>query len=438
MCALSGTPYDSNRLSIDTRSPFVYAYAMESFDFLPLPVLTVTALTSYLRELLESDEVLQDLWVKGEISNLSRPSSGHIYFTLKDANSQLRCVMWKQSAWRLPFTPRDGLAVEVHGSISIYAASGTVQLYVDEMRQAGEGALFQQFLELKQKLESEGLFDPAHKRPLPSLPRHIGVITSPSGAAIQDILNTLSRRLPILRLTLAPTAVQGVDAVPGILKAFETLNALPDLDLIILARGGGSIEDLWSFNDEQVARAIFNARVPVISGIGHETDFTIADFVADLRAATPTQAAEMATPITISDLKLKLQDINLYLQDKIASNLDEKQSQIKMANLELKRFSPKQRVQNALQRQDDLAERLSRAMQAHLQRSQLRLQALKSRIDNLSPLTILSRGYAIVSDAATGQILRRTAQAAHGQAVNIRLRDGTLPAQITGKTGAQP
>ncbi|MFZ3071022.1 MAG: exodeoxyribonuclease VII large subunit, partial [Anaerolineaceae bacterium] len=271
---------------------------MQGFDFLKPPIFTITALNNYLRELLESDEILQDLWVRGEIFNYSQPRSGHLYFTLKDAEAQVRCVMWKNSAMRLRFDPADGMAVEAHGSMSVYSAQGQVQLYIDAMRPAGEGALFQEFLRLKARLEAEGLFDPAHKRPLPELPRHIGIVTSPSGAALQDILQTLGRRLPILKVTLAASPVQGIEAPPGIIHALARLNDLPDLDLIILARGGGSVEDLWAFNDENVARTIYSSRVPVISGIGHETDFTIADFVADLRAPTPTGAAELATPIT--------------------------------------------------------------------------------------------------------------------------------------------
>jgi exodeoxyribonuclease VII large subunit len=226
--------------------------------------------------------------------------------------------MWKNSALRLRFSPADGMQVEAHGAMSVYPSQGQVQLYLDALRPAGEGALYQEFLRLKARLEAEGLFDPDHKRPLPRLPHHIGVVTSATGAALQDILQTLSRRLPVLRVSVAPSPVQGVEAPPGIISALNQLNQLPDLDLIILARGGGSIEDLWAFNDENVARAIYNSRVPVISGIGHETDFTIADFVADLRAPTPTGAAELATPITAQELSLSLRAASDQLDSRLS------------------------------------------------------------------------------------------------------------------------
>jgi exodeoxyribonuclease VII large subunit len=216
---------------------------MLEFDFPPLQpmVFTVTTLSNYLREVLETDEILRDVWVRGEISNFSQPRSGHLYFTLKDSEAQLRCVMWKSQTFALRFNPKDGQSVEAHGAISFYPAGGQVQLYVDEMQPVGEGQLYQEFLRLKARLEAEGLFAAELKRPLPQFPRHIGIITSPSGAALQDILNTLRRRLPLVRVTLAPTTVQGAEAPAGIVAALQSLNSLPDLDLIILARGGGSI-----------------------------------------------------------------------------------------------------------------------------------------------------------------------------------------------------
>ena len=249
---------------------------------------SVTDLTRYLRELLESDELLQDVWVQGEVSNLSRPASGHLYLTLKDDSASLRCVMWRNAVLRQGFVPRDGDAIQVHGAISIYEAGGQYQLYADIFRPAGEGALFQEFLRLKALLETEGLFDPQRKRPIPSRPRCIGIVTSPTGAALQDMLNTLKRRYPLVEVVLAPTPVQGDAAPLGIITALHDVVRVANPDVIILARGGGSIEDLWAFNDERVARAIAASPVPVITGVGHETDFTIADFVSDLRAPTPT------------------------------------------------------------------------------------------------------------------------------------------------------
>jgi len=353
---------------------------MEGFDFFQPIVFTVTALNAYLRELLETDEVLQDLWVRGEISNFSQPRSGHLYFTLKDPESAMRCVMWKPSAMRLRFTPKDGMLVEAHGAMSIYPAQGQVQLYVDAMRPAGEGALYQEFLRLRAQLEAEGLFDPSHKRPLPRLPKHIGVITSATGAALHDILQTLNRRLPTLHVTVAPTPVQGVEAPAGIIAALQRLNALPDLDLIILARGGGSIEDLWAFNDEGVARAIFASRYPVISGVGHETDFTIADFVADLRAPTPTGAAELAT-----------QSAEAQLAELINRRLEDLKQALQLAQSELRHTSPRLRILNNIQSLDELQGRLERSIQQQLQRKQNYLANASDRLDSLNPQAAQAR-----------------------------------------------
>src|SRR5512138_2164407 len=242
---------------------------------------TVSKLTFYIRKRLEEDEILQDVWVQGEISNLSRPASGHIYFTLKDSNAALKCVMWKTSAARLGMSLQDGMEVEVHGRIGVYEISGQYQLYADQIRPVGEGALYQEFMRLKAMLEAEGLFAPERKRPIPMFPRTIGIITSATGAALRDMLNTLRRRLPLAQVLLAPSPVQGTEAPPALVKAIQSL-ILQSPDVIILARGGGSIEDLWAFNDERVVRAVANSQVPVICGVGHETDFTLSDFAADL------------------------------------------------------------------------------------------------------------------------------------------------------------
>lgn len=404
---------------------------MEGFDFFQPIVFTVTALNAYLRELLETDEVLQDLWVRGEISNFSQPRSGHLYFTLKDSESAMRCVMWKPSAMRLRFTPTDGMLVEAHGAMSIYPAQGQVQLYVDALRPAGEGALYQEFLRQRAQLEAEGLFDPSHKRPLPRLPKHIGVVTSATGAALHDILQTLNRRLPTLRVTVAPTSVQGVEAPTGIIAALKRLNSLPDLDLIILARGGGSIEDLWAFNDEGVARAIFASRYPVISGVGHETDFTIADFVADLRAPTPTGAAELATPITKEELRAALQGAEAQLTELINRQLEDLKQALQLAQSELRRSSPRLRILNNIQRLDELQGRLERAIQQQLQHKQNNLANASDRLASLNPQAVLKRGYAIITDQATGQIISHTRQAAPWQPVWLQVQDGSIPAQIT-------
>ena len=409
---------------------------MLEFDFPPLQpmVFTVTTLTNYLREVLETDEILRDVWVRGEISNFSQPRSGHLYFTLKDNDAQLRCVMWKGQTFRLRFSPKDGQSVEAHGAMSFYPAGGQVQLYIDEMQPVGEGQLFQEFLRLKARLEAEGLFAPELKRPLPQFPRHIGVITSASGAALQDILNPLRRRLPLVRVTLAPTAVQGAEAPGGIVSAFQSLKALPDLDLVILARGGGSIEDLWAFNDEAVAYAIRASHVPVISGVGHETDFTIADFAADLRAPTPTAAAELATPITSADLAAELFSINQSLNATLKNKFTSLCQDLLLAENRLQRHSPAQRVRTNLQFQDETRERLERAMRHYLSQHELKLQNQIARLESVSPMAVLRRGFAIVSDAQTHRLISRRNQTSQNQAIQIQLSDGKIAATISGDT----
>lgn len=411
-------------------------YLMFEFDFPPLQpmIFSVTSLTNYLREVLETDEILRDVWVRGEISNFSQPRSGHLYFTLKDNDSQLRCVMWKGQTFRLRFNPKDGQSVEAHGAMSFYPAGGQVQLYVDRMQPVGEGQLYQEFLRRKARLEAEGLFAPELKRPIPQFPHHIGVVTSPSGAALQDILNTLRRRLPLARVTLAPTAVQGAEAPAGIVSGLESLNALPDLDLIIIARGGGSIEDLWSFNDEAVAYAIRASRVPVISGVGHETDFTITDFAADLRAPTPTAAAELATPITSADLAAELLAINQSLVMGLKTRLTSLRQDLLLAENRLQRHSPAQRVRTYLQFQDETRERFERAMSHYLTQHQLKLQNQTARLESISPMAVLRRGFAIVSDAQTHKLISRLDQTHPDQTIQIQLSDGKIGATISGDT----
>jgi len=296
---------------------------MNQLPLFETPRWSVSELTRYLRHLLESDDRLQDLWVQGEISNFSRPASGHLYFTLKDSGASLRCVMWKTEAARNRVPLQDGMSIEAHGKISIYEPGGQYQFYADLIRPAGEGALYAEFLRLKALLEAEGLFDAARKRPLPQFPRKIGIVTSATGAALRDMLNVLRRRLPLAEVVLAASPVQGAEAPPNLVLALQKLNAVVRPDVILLARGGGSIEDLWAFNDENVVRAVAASQAPVISGVGHETDFTLVDFAADLRAPTPTAAAELATPYTVVDLSSALQSYQNRLNEVIARQITE-------------------------------------------------------------------------------------------------------------------
>jgi len=389
---------------------------------------TVADLTRYLRELLESDELLQDVWVTGEVSNFSRPASGHVYFTLKDSSASLRCVMWRNAVLRQSFTPRDGDAIDVHGAISVYEAGGQYQLYADVFRQAGEGALYQEFLRLKAMLEAEGLFAQERKRPIPLKPKRIGIVTSPTGAALQDMLNTLRRRYPLVEVVLAPTPVQGDEAPMGIITALHAVVRVADPDVIILARGGGSIEDLWAFNDERVARAIAASPVPIITGIGHETDFTIADFVADLRAPTPTAAAELATP-NQADLRLDLSDLNDRLNRLLQSFTSELRWAFKGIQNLLERNSPLFQVQSNSQRVDELDHRLSAATNHLLQLARIQLTGLSQHIAALNPMAVLERGYAIVTNQ-TGETIARVGQVSAGEPLNVQVSDGDFDVHV--------
>lgn len=391
--------------------------------------LTVTDLNRYLRQVLENDALLQNLWVQGEISNLSRPSSGHLYFTLKDSTAAMRCVMWRNQAVRLAFPMRDGMAVEVHGSLNIYEAGGQVQLYLDAIRPAGEGALFQRFLQLKARLEAEGLFDPARKRPLPAFPHRIGIVTSPTGAALQDMLNVLRRRFPLAEVVLAPTPVQGDEAPPLIVMALQQLNVLAHPDVILLARGGGSLEDLWPFNDERVARAIVASPVPVVTGVGHETDFTIADFAADLRAPTPTAAAELVSPNQV-DLRAALVESTNRLSQVFQAQLSGLRWSLETQSSQLLRFSPANLIRNNRQRLDELIRRSRSALDYDLRLRRTRLDGQKTRLESLNPLAVLSRGYALVYHPESGELVRRVSQAHPGNRLEIRLQDGAFPAQV--------
>lgn len=401
---------------------------MNQFSLFQPPSITVTDLTRYLRDLLDRDELLHDVWVQGEISNFSRPSSGHLYFTLKDSSAALRCVIWRSMAVRLRLDLQNGLAVEAHGSIGVYERDGQYQLYVDAVRPAGEGALFQEFMRLKSRLEAEGLFDPEHKRPIPARPKQIGIVTSPTGAALQDMLNTLGRRYPLVEVILAPCAVQGDNAPLEIVSALESLCRLAQPDVILLARGGGSLEDLWAFNDERVVRAVANCPVPVITGVGHETDFTLSDFASDLRAPTPTGAAMLATPDR-SDLFAELTALLERLRGSVGFHLDRRRTDMVRVKNRLERVSPEYRIRSDRQRLDDWQERGSRAMANALLLYHARLQGIENRLQALNPSSILKRGFALLEHPG-GDLIRSAAQVQPGNELNIRLWDGRLHARV--------
>jgi len=395
--------------------------------------------------------------VRGEISGFSRAASGHCYFSLKDASGQLRCAMFRRAASLVDFSPREGDQVEVRGRLAVYEPRGDLQLIVESLTRAGQGALFEQFLQRKAMLEAEGLFDPARKRALPTLPRSIGLVTSLGAAALHDVVTALRRRVPHIQVVLAPAAVQGAAAPAELVRALRSLYAMPaPVDVILLVRGGGSIEDLWAFNDEALARTIVESPVPVISGIGHETDFTIADFCADLRAPTPTAAAELVSApreVWLGALEL----IEQKLRDAVGGRLDALGQRLDLAAGRMGR--PSTAVLRQQMRLTHEAQRLRYAVAAQRERLALRQQAvqqawptawakgakaqaerldrLAARLRLLDPAQVLQRGYAWLENAQ-GQALTSVAQAQPGEALRARLADGTLDLTVTSRTTRRP
>ncbi len=385
---------------------------------------TVSELTGYIRELFEIDFRLQDVEVSGEISNFTRARSGHLYFTLKDEGAQLKCVMWRSQAERLRFRPQDGDAVVANGRISVYEASGVYQLYADRLEPAGRGDLAQAFERLKQQLDDEGLFDAEYKQPIPRFPRKIGIVTSADAAALRDILNVLRRRYPLAQVLIAPALVQGDLAPPQIVRALQWLDGRSDIDTIIVARGGGSMEDLWAFNDERVARAIFAAQHPIISGVGHEVDFTMADFVADMRAPTPSAAAELAVP-DLSEWQPILQGLSGRLTADMQAIISHNQRQVDGLARSLRHLSPRASLDNQRQRMDGLYGRLHTAIHRKVDRTQNRLAVAQAGLIAYSPLATLARGYAIVRDE-NGRIVRSIQNVSGGEALSVQISDGTF------------
>ncbi len=434
-------------------------------------VYAVSELADILRGLLEDS--LPSVWVSGEISNFSRPASGHWYFTLKDDRAQLRCAMFKNTNYYVRPQPKDGDAVLVRAKVGIYPARGELQMIVEHLEAAGTGALLRAFEQLKAKLAAEGLFDAALKRPLPQTPRVIGVITSGTGAALQDILNALARRWPLAEVALYPVPVQGKEAPPAIVRALRELPLRAPADVILLARGGGSLEDLWAFNDEAVARAIRACLVPVVSGVGHEIDFTIADFAADVRAATPTAAAELATP-DIAERYSRVDTLDINLIGHIQRRIQQGREQALQLGGRLQRLHPGRRLQERAQRLDELDQRLRHAMQMRLAakrdaltirskrfeaavplsrliqlRERLRLLAdrlqrggrstliersvrlrqAEALLNSLNPAAVLERGYALAM-SADGRVLRDGGTVAAGDRVRVRLARGSFSAHV--------
>jgi len=432
-------------------------------------ILTVTQLNRKAKQLLETH--LSLLWVEGELSNVSYPSSGHWYFTLKDEQAQVRCAMFKNANMRVRFRPQQGQHVRLRGRVSLYEGRGDYQLIAEHMEEAGTGALQRAYEALKLKLAAEGLFDETLRQPLPSLPRHIGVITSPTGAAIRDVLSVLERRFPSIPVTVIPVPVQGKEAAPQIVKALELANRSGLFDVLLLTRGGGSLEDLWPFNEEIVARAIHASQLPVVSAVGHEVDFTIADFVADLRAPTPSAAAELLTPNGDDWLETFIQ-YEIALEEVMQRRLDHASQKVDWLRSRLRH--PGDRLQQQAQRLDTLELRLTRAIRQQLAQQQHRLHTLELRqqplhprigidrarqrlavadqqlrramrndltrrqqklaenvrlLDTVSPLNTLKRGYSITTDAQ-GAVIQQADNVTPGDVIITRVNSGKLISRV--------
>jgi len=389
---------------------------------------SVTEITALIKRMLDRDELLQDLWLEGEISNWSRSRSGHCYFTIKDAGASMRAVVWRSLASRLSFEPQDGQAVLAHGRVSLYEPQGQYQFYVEYIEPRGRGALHAQFEALKARLAQEGLFAVERKRALPPFPQRIGVVTSPTGAALRDILNVIARRWPLAEVILSPTLVQGEQAPAQIVAALESLYRGADADLIVLGRGGGSIEDLWAFNDEQVARVVYRSPVPVVTGVGHETDYTIADLVADVRAPTPSAAAELAVPDQ-AELKMWIAGSVTATTEAALTRIRETRMAVDHVRRAFERLTPMARLVQDRQRVDGLQQRIERASLHRLTLLRERASGLAVRLAGLDPEATLRRGYAIAR-TARGAIVRSTSQVASGDRVTIRVADGSFGARV--------
>lgn len=437
--------------------------------------ISISALTRYIKKSIDSDPVLQDVWVRGEISNFKHHSRGHMYLTLKDQNSRVQAVMFAGYNQWLSFKPENGMKVLIRGEISVYEAYGSYQLYIKEMQQDGIGNLYLAFEALKKKLDEEGLFKQEIKKSLPSYPREIGVITSPTGAAIRDIFTTIKRRYPAARITVFPVLVQGEKAAPTISNAINQANQLGFIDVLIVGRGGGSIEELWAFNEEVVARTIYQSKIPIISAVGHETDFTISDFVADLRAPTPTAAGELAVP-HVKELQTRIQDRTERLyqatrkllthnknkldhlsssyafryprqlirqkeldldrliegsRHSLVQKLEKKRDQLSYMNRHLMSNHPKAKADQAKERVFQLTERLKREQRNLMTRKQQQFNHVIQQLNAFSPLNIMERGYSLTYNQKH-ELVKSVKDFQPGDQLQLRMKDGNLDCQVWG------
>ncbi|HSK68898.1 MAG TPA: exodeoxyribonuclease VII large subunit [Candidatus Limnocylindria bacterium] len=391
--------------------------------------LSVSDLNEYVRRTLAGDPMLQGIGVRGEISNFKRHTSGHLYFSLKDENSRLACVMFRQYAQALRFAPRDGLGVVLYGSAGLYTAAGSYQFYAEEMKAEGAGALYEQFLKTRDKLQKEGLFDASLKKPLPLMPRAVGIVTSGGGAVLHDIITVTRRRFPAMQLILRAAQVQGDGAAADLARALGEIAQVPGVEVIIIGRGGGSLEDLWAFNEETLVRAIAACPIPVVSAVGHETDVTLADFAADVRAPTPSAAAELAVPSAV-ELLGRIRHFREAMYANARQRLEEKQAMLRGAQHRLGLLDPAQRLQAALARQGLLVRQMHAAAQARLSLLQARAQGVVGRFEQTGPQQTLRRGYAIALSGGRPV----TSALLAPETMDIRFHDGTVAVRTLGVT----
>ena len=399
-----------------------------------LPVYSVSQVNGYLKELVDGDPLLRGLLVRGEVSNYKCYPSGHHYFSLKDEQGSIRCVMFRGDAARLRFKPVNGLSVIAYGRVSVYPRDGQYQLYCTQLMEDGRGALDRAFEELKKKLEAQGLFDPAKKQPLPAYPRRIALVTSPAGAAVRDMIRILRQRWPLTEVLVVPVRVQGEGAAEEIAAAIHQVNNRDDIDLIITGRGGGSREDLWAFNEEPVAWAIALSNIPVISAVGHEPDVTISDYVADLRASTPSNAAELAVPDQQQE-RQRLEGLTLRLRQAMEVQLDRDRKELRRLEQSRVLRNPVAVVDDQRMRLDGVQRRLAMALERTLRRGRVELAGLAGRVDAMSPLKVLSRGYAIAK--AEDRAVTTVEQVQPGQAMDVLVADGVYHCRVEEKEEQQ-
>lgn len=396
-----------------------------------IKTLTVTLVNSYVKKMLDNDIILNNLKIKGEISNLKRHSSGHLYFSLKDESSKINCVMFKDYAELLDINMEDGLRVEIKGKIKVYQKEGSYQLYCEEIKKQGVGELYLAFLNLKETLEKEGLFRLEHKKPLPLYPKKVGVITSPTGAAIKDVINVAKRRNPYIDIIIYPTLVQGTGASNNVMEGIEYLEKGAKVDVIIIARGGGSIEELWSFNDETLARRIYDSKIPIVTGVGHETDYTIVDFVSDLRAPTPSSAAEIVFK-SYSEIKKEIDYNYNKLQKSMQDDLLKKKNEVNLLKNTIEFNSPMIYILNEHKKIKIINDRLNIGIKKKVNEEKSKLSYMMDLLNSRNPLNILNKGYTLIKDES-GNIVKDSKSLSGEQLVEIKFRDGSLKAKIESK-----